>query len=172
MTPDEQLAIFNKPDWLTNFRNAATAIMTALAQNGATVPDFQFNVDGVPCCVTPMSATHMRAQVGTTDGSGWQIDLVAPAGWFMPNPSVAAPWDLSDQVTPGHVVLSWRPSNTPGVTYNIYRDEVEIGSVAVGILTYDDTTAAAGSSHSYTVRAVKPDGTMSADSVAVTAVAQ
>jgi len=56
------------------------------------------------------------------------------------------------QLINGKVVLTWNASPTAGVTYDIYRNAVQIAN-SVNALTYTDATVVAGQSYSYTARA-------------------
>jgi hypothetical protein len=68
------------------------------------------------------------------------------------------------------VTLNWTASVTPSVSYNIYRSTtaggpyVKIGSVGVGVVTYNDTLSLSGYTYFYVVRAVNSSQVESVDS--------
>ena len=52
------------------------------------------------------------------------------------------------------VRITWIDSVTPGVIgHKVYRDDVEIADVGLLVQTYDDTTAAIGTTYKYEVQA-------------------
>jgi hypothetical protein len=66
--------------------------------------------------------------------------------------------------------LSWTASVTPNVSYNVYRATTsggpytKVGSVGVGVVSYIDSTALAGQTYFYVIRAVDSTNTESANS--------
>ena len=67
--------------------------------------------------------------------------------------------------------LSWTPSATPNVTYNVYRATASTGPFTTPLnsspitgTTYKDSLVQAGQTYYYVVTAVATDGTESADS--------
>jgi len=66
--------------------------------------------------------------------------------------SYASPSALSvSSSSAGSVALSWTASTTVGVSYDVYRNEVQL-AINVPCCAYTDTTALAGVVYSYTVR--------------------
>ncbi|HST48283.1 fibronectin type III domain-containing protein [Jatrophihabitans sp.] len=83
----------------------------------------------------------------------------------------SAPANLrSTSTASGEVDLAWDAStdNVAVSEYHLYRDGAQIGIVPAGSLTYQDTTVAASTSYSYTVRAFDTAGNPSAASTPLT----
>ena len=75
--------------------------------------------------------------------------------------SVSATDNLTDKVT-----ITWTPGTGETGGHRVYRDGGDIsGVVANGTSTYDDTTAVAGTTYSYTVKSINAAG-LSAASIA------
>ncbi len=67
----------------------------------------------------------------------------------------AAPTALvASAITNKAVTLTWAASATSGVTYDVYQDDVKIGSTATGVLTYNVTGLTAATLYSFTVKAL------------------
>jgi len=74
--------------------------------------------------------------------------------------AVSATDNLSDKVT-----ITWIAGTGETGGHRVYRDGTDIsGVVAHGTATYDDTTGTAGTTYSYTVKAINAAG-LSADSL-------
>jgi len=96
-------------------------------------------------------------KVGDQFGSGSQTygtydyeDSFYATGVTVPDAptSVSATDDLTDKVT-----ITWTAGTGETGGHRVYRDTVDIsGIVATGTNTYDDTTAVAGTTYSYTVK--------------------
>lgn len=71
---------------------------------------------------------------------------------------------------PHTATLNWTASVTPNVSYNVYRATTsggpytKVGSVGVGVVSYIDSTALAGQTYFYVIRAVDGTNTESANS--------
>lgn len=81
-----------------------------------------------------------------------------------PDPLAPTALDATERVA--SVTLTWSASLTSGVTYAVFRDNVQIGTTSA--LTYRDGTVATGSTYSYKVRAVDVYGQASAFTAPVT----
>lgn len=74
--------------------------------------------------------------------------------------SVSATDSLTDKVT-----ITWTAGTGETDGHRVYRDSIDIsGVVAHGTATYDDTTAVAGTTYSYTVKAINDAGLSAASS--------
>lgn len=103
-----------------------------------------------------MEATGNYQTAASIANAGWRA-LPAPAG-------VAA----SDGTSPSRVTVTWNAVDGAR-GYRVFRSAgsstpTQVGVTGASVLTFHDTTAAAGSSYSYTVKATGPSGI--ADSVA------
>jgi hypothetical protein len=94
-------------------------------------------------------------QFGAGEQTGWTSQAnaklaVYATGLTVPDAptSVSATDDLTDKVT-----ITWTAGTGETGGHRVYRDTVDIsGIVATGTNTYDDTTAVAGTTYSYTVK--------------------
>jgi hypothetical protein len=71
---------------------------------------------------------------------------------------------------PHTATLNWTASVTPSVSYNVYRATTsggpytKVGSVGVGVVSHIDSTALAGQTYFYVIRAVDSTNTESTNS--------
>lgn len=83
MSPEEQFRVLNTPDWLTAFREKVSQVFVEFATLGVRTEWVEFEVEGVPCRVTPGTNTA-RADIGRDANMVWMHSVVAPVGWFQP----------------------------------------------------------------------------------------
>lgn len=90
------------------------------------------------------------------------IYSIYASGITVPDPAtnVSATDNLTDKST-----ITWTPGTGETGGHRVYRDGVDIsGVVAHGTSTYDDTTGTAGTTYSYTVKAINDAGLSAASS--------
>ncbi len=104
------------------------------------------------------------------DGSGanYWVDVVFTNKLFNAPEAPAAPGNLTANVqSDKSVVLRWQASSSasPIAAYQVYRDSQQLATTAD--TSYQDTTAEAGKTYTYDVRAVDSTGAKSAASIGV-----
>jgi hypothetical protein len=88
----------------------------------------------------------------------------------MPPPSGTSTCVTGFGAVPHSVALNWTASTTPNVTYNVYRSTASgaygsaLASVPAGTTSYTDTTAQAGLTYFYVIRAVDPSNSSNVSS--------
>ncbi len=118
---------------------------------------------------TSNDGVHYIPREGTA-GKQPTLTLVCTEAQVGDTTPPSAPANLrSTSNTSGEVDLAWDAStdNLAVGEYHVYRDGAQIGIVAAGSLTYQDTTVAPSTSYSYTVRAFDTAGNSSGDSNAI-----
>jgi acid phosphatase type 7 len=113
------------------------------------------------------SIAYRVAQLGTAAGATFELDdLTFTSSAAAPPAAPAPPSNLTAvAVSSSEIDLSWDASPTSGLSgYRVERDGSPVATVAASAVSYHDTGLAAGSTHSYVVRALAADGTASAPS--------
>lgn len=98
---------------------------------------------------------HAGAHTYTTTGTGWRMVLYG-SGVTVPDAptNVSATDNLKDKVT-----ITWTAGTGETGGHRVYRAGTDIsGVVAHGTNTYNDTTGEAGTTYSYTVKAINDAG--------------
>ncbi|HEY9476504.1 MAG TPA: DNRLRE domain-containing protein, partial [Mycobacteriales bacterium] len=118
-------------------------------------------------------AAGYRSRESTTAASRPQLTVVCATSAPAPDTMApTAPGNLSAvAVSSGEIDLAWTASSDNlGVTgYDVYRDGAKVGTVAETSQSYRDTTVAAGTTYTYTVRARDAAGNVSAPSAPASA---
>ncbi len=140
------------------FRSVGSGAFTQVA----TITTTRF----VDTAVTPGVVYRYQVRAMEATGNFQTAASTADAGWrALPAPTGVA---ASDGTSPSQVTVTWNAvAGARG--YRVFRaagssTPTQVGVTGASVLTFHDTTAVAGSSYSYTVKATGPSGI--ADSVA------
>ncbi|MEA2207440.1 MAG: hypothetical protein QOE77_4216, partial [Blastocatellia bacterium] len=120
---------------------------------------------------TSNDGVYYYSREATNSGKRPTLTVVCTEAQVPDTTPPSAPANLrATSTASGEVDLAWNGStdNLAVSEYHVYRGGAQIGIVAAGSLTYQDTTVAASTSYSYTVRAFDTAGNSSADSNVVT----
>jgi len=162
----------SKSSTATLTANGATVVVTA-----ATLSTSEFKITGLTLPLTLTSGKTSTFTVTFTPKSSGNASATATFASNATNSSLTEALTGTGTTAPTHSVnLSWNPSNSSVVGYNIYRGTksggpyTKINSALNSGTTYTDSSVTAGQSYYYVTSAVDSDGTESAYSNEVKAV--
>ena len=148
------------------------------ANDDLAVTGYEVYRDGSPLvAVGSSTTTYKDTSTSTSTAYEYKVRAVDAAGnksaFGTPVTVTTAPPDTTPPSTPGNLAativsfnrvdLSWSAStDNLGVTgYKVYRDGNLLQSLTAGTTSYQDLTAAANTSYSYTVKAIDSAGNLS-----------